>query len=134
MLTVTFPDPFCEIVSADGELSTAHGSGLGVGVAVGLGVGVVVGVGVGVAVGYGVGLGVAFGSGVGVGVAFGSGVGVGVGLGVGVGEAFGSGVGVGSDTTLPAPPPRVGIGTEWSSKISASIVTSPEPEIFTLLL
>lgn len=130
-LTETLPDPFCEIVIDGGLAVNEHGATVGVGVGLGKGVGVGVGAGVGVGVGAGVGVGV--GSGVGVGVAFGSGVGVGDGLTSGKGSGVDPGVGDASGMTVPPVPFRGGAGMEPSAKISRFMVTSPEPEIFTLL-
>lgn len=131
--TLTVPDPFSLMVMAVLLGSIVQGTGVGVGDGVGDGVGVGVGVGDGVGVGVGGGVafgsGVALGSGVGDGVAFGSGVGVGVAI-----DPLGVPLGVGSATTVPPVPFKVGAGTEASSKISASSVTSPDPEMLTLLL
>ena len=121
------------IVKALGLTVIEHGAGVGVAVGVGVGAGVGLDVGVGVGLGFGVGVPVGVGVGVDVGVA--------VGLGDGVGEEYGDGEGVGVELAAgegsgTRPPGtfafklRFGIDASW--KISASIVTSPDPVIFTL--
>lgn len=125
------------IVRALGLAEIEHGTGGGVGVGVGVPVGV--GVGVGVPVGVGVGVGVPVGVGVGVGVPVGVGVGVGVGDADGEGDGDDEGVAVGICEGSGIKPPdtfalKLTLGIDASWKISASIVTSPEPVMFTLLV
>ena len=126
----TLPEPLLIIVKTL-VLATIE-QGTGVGVAVGAGVGVAVGVGVDVGVGVGVAVGVAVGICVGVGVAVEFGVGVGVGVAVGVGETpkpcEESGI------KFPGTALKFKLGTDASWKTSASMVTSPDPVMFTLLV
>jgi len=126
-------EPFCEIVIDVGLAEREHGATVGVAVGLGTGVGVGVGPGVGVGVGTGVGVGVGTGVGVGVGLAEGVGVALGEGLASGDAEGLALGDGLGSAIGFPPAPLSPGVGIEPSAKISKSMVTSPEPEMFTLL-
>lgn len=127
------PDPFCAIVIEVGLADNEQGGTAGVGVGLGKGVGVGVGAGVEVGVGSGGGVGVGIGVGIGVGLLVGVGDSLGVGLAAGEGSGLAPGEAVGSGITVPPVPFKGGVGMEPSAKISKFIVTSPEPEIFTLL-
>jgi hypothetical protein len=129
------------IVRALGLAEIEHGTGGGVGVGVGAGVGVGPGVGVGVGVGVGAGVGVGIGVGIGVGVGFGVGVAFGIGVGDGDGEGEGDdegvAVGIGEGSGIKPPDTfalKLTLGIDPSWKISESMVTSPEPVMFTLLV